>query len=99
MIPKITSLKEAIFKVIKRYDKGFSFLGPEFFEAWKRACGEQLSTKLRPFKLERGILYVYVPNSSWMHELQYLKQDILERLSQEFSSIKVKRLYFCLSKE
>ncbi len=50
-------------------------------EAWNRAVGFQISSKAQPDRLKDGILYVRVATSVWMHELQFMKQDIITKLN------------------
>lgn len=50
-------------------------------DTWNRAVGLQIAAKSQPDRLKDDILYVRVVNSVWMHELQFMKQDILAKLN------------------
>ena len=50
-------------------------------DAWNRAVGFQISSKAQPDRIKDGILYVRVATSVWMHELQFMKQDIIAKLN------------------
>ena len=52
---------------------------------WKNYVGALLAEKSRPLKIDNGILYVGVSNSSWMQELVLLKSRILKRYRQELN--------------
>ena len=46
-------------------------------KAWNQVVGPMIARQTRPDRLSRGILYVKVSTSVWMHQLQLLKEDIL----------------------
>jgi len=50
-------------------------------DAWNRAVGPQIGAKAQPDRLKDDVLYVRVANSVWMHELQFMKQDIISKLN------------------
>jgi predicted nucleic acid-binding Zn ribbon protein len=50
-------------------------------DAWNRAVGPQIGAKAQPDRLRDDVLYVRVANSVWMHELQFMKQDIISKLN------------------
>ena len=50
-------------------------------ELWNRAVGSRISSKAQPDRLRDGVLYVRVATSVWMHELQFMKQDIIAKLN------------------
>ena len=50
-------------------------------DAWNRAVGSQIGSKAQPDRLRNDVLYVRVATSVWMHELQFMKQDIIVKLN------------------
>jgi predicted nucleic acid-binding Zn ribbon protein len=50
-------------------------------DAWNRAVGFQIGSKAQPDRLRDDVLYVRVATSVWMHELQFMKQDIIAKLN------------------
>ncbi len=50
-------------------------------DAWNRAVGPQIGSKAQPDRLRDDVLYVRVTTSVWMHELQFMKQDIIAKLN------------------
>jgi len=50
-------------------------------DAWNRAVGPQIGAKAQPDRLREDVLYVRVANSVWMHELQFMKQEIISKLN------------------
>jgi len=48
-------------------------------KAWNEAVGSMIARQTKPERLVNGTLYVKVSTSIWMHQLQFLKEDILEK--------------------
>jgi len=51
------------------------------FVKWQEIVGEDLREHAQPQKIERGILWLEVENSSWLQEFQYSKMQLLEKLN------------------
>jgi hypothetical protein len=50
---------------------------------WREIVGPSLSDRTWPDGLDRGILWVRVKNSSWLHQLSFLREDLVRRLNRE----------------
>jgi hypothetical protein len=50
---------------------------------WRDIVGDTLAERTWPDGLERGILWVRVKNSSWLHQLSFLRDDLVARLARE----------------
>jgi hypothetical protein len=50
---------------------------------WREIVGETLAQRTWPDGLERGILWVRVKNSSWLHQLSFLRDDLVARLARD----------------
>jgi hypothetical protein len=50
---------------------------------WRAMVGETLADRTFPDGLERGVLWVRVQNSSWLHQLSFLRDDLVARLARE----------------
>jgi predicted nucleic acid-binding Zn ribbon protein len=48
---------------------------------WDEAVGETIAQNARPAVFKGRMLYVNVASSPWIHQLQFLKQDLIERLN------------------
>lgn len=59
------------------------------FLKWQQRATEEVAKHAQPLKIERGVLWLEVENSSWMQQLQYQKLDLLDRLN---GSLRVARL-------
>jgi predicted nucleic acid-binding Zn ribbon protein len=63
-------------------------------DAWNRAVGSQISSKAQPDRLRDDVLYVRVSTSVWMHELQFMKQDIIAKLNGTLEGSPVTQIRF-----
>jgi hypothetical protein len=60
------------------------------FPKWKELVGEEMNEHAQPLKIERGVLWLEVANSSWLQQFQYEKMELLETLNRflRLSSLK-----------
>jgi len=63
-------------------------------DAWNRAAGPQIGAKAQPDRLREEVLYVRVATSVWIHELQFMKQDIISKLNGILGGTKVSQIRF-----
>jgi hypothetical protein len=54
------------------------------FPRWKELVGEEMAEYAQPLKIDRGVLWVEVANSSWLQQLQYEKLELLDILNSCF---------------
>jgi len=53
----------------------------EIKKDWNNLFDEPLSSHLLPYKVSEGQILIYVDSPIWLQELQYLKEDIVKKLS------------------
>ena len=53
---------------------------------WREIVGETLADRTFPDGLERGVLWVRVKNSSWLHQLSFVKDDLLAKIAAELGN-------------
>ena len=54
------------------------------FPRWQELVGEEVSGYAQPLKIEKGVLWLEVVNSSWLQQLQYQKLELLDALNSSF---------------
>ena len=64
------------------------------WELWDRAVGEIIAENARPAAFKGKILLVHVNSSPWLHQLSFLKKDILERINRELGQDLVDEIKF-----
>ena len=51
------------------------------FHLWERAVGEIIAANTKPAAFKDNILLVYVNSSTWLHHLQFLKKEIIQKVN------------------
>ncbi len=59
------------------------YFHPEIWVRWLEITGPEISAHAFPLSLKAKILTVGVVNSTWLHELSFLKNDLLDRITEE----------------
>ena len=51
------------------------------WQYWDEAVGEAIAANAQPAAIKGDLLLVHVTSSAWIHQLQFLKLDIISRLN------------------
>ncbi|NPU86471.1 MAG: DUF721 domain-containing protein [Syntrophaceae bacterium] len=94
--PKLEPLGQIIRKVAKREGLPLQAADLRLLTFWDRTVGPQVAAQTYPEDIRRGILQVRVSSSVWMHQLQFLKEDILRKLQGVMGSDSVKGFRFSI---
>ncbi len=68
------------------------------WQAWDEVVGTTIARNAQPIRLDGERLVVVVRNSSWMHELSYLKNDLLRQLNGWMGRTVISELHFYVGK-
>jgi oligoribonuclease NrnB/cAMP/cGMP phosphodiesterase (DHH superfamily) len=68
------------------------------FPRWREIVGDEVNEYAQPLKIERGVLWLEVANSSWLQQLQYEKLDLLDTLNRNFRLSKLHDIKMVLPK-
>jgi len=66
----------------------------QVFEVWDRIVGEKVSQNAQPSAFKGKLLLVEVNSSVWMHQLQFLKADILQKINESLGEEWVEDIKF-----
>ena len=80
---KPIALGDILPKTIKQQGMERDFFQYKIYALWNKVVGEAIARHAQPTRFAGGILHVVVKHSSWVQELQYMKEDITERLNRE----------------
>jgi len=53
----------------------------QLWQAWPDVVGAPVSENTKPVAVNNRILLVHVSSSAWLHQLQFLKREILAKLN------------------
>jgi hypothetical protein len=76
--------------------RGEPELHPELWARWSFIAGPLIANRALPLSLRKKVLTVVVENSSWLHELSFLKGMLLGRIAEEIGPTKVRDVRFML---
>ena len=94
--PKPEMLGEILQKILKKRNIPHTPKDRRLIDLWKRAVGPQVALQTHPDALRRGTLLVRVSAPVWMHQLQFLKEEILERLREISGDEEIRALQFSI---
>jgi predicted nucleic acid-binding Zn ribbon protein len=64
------------------------------WELWDNAVGETIAKNARPAAFKGKLLLVEVSSSTWMHQLQFLKTEIIAKINNAFGKEAVEEIKF-----
>ncbi|MCP4448808.1 MAG: DUF721 domain-containing protein [Myxococcales bacterium] len=65
---------------------------------WASVVGPRVADRTLPDRLEKGVLWVRVESSTWMHQLNFMKEDIIAKANDLCGEEVVKDLHFHLGR-
>ena len=65
---------------------------------WTALAGERIARRARATGFRDGVLTVEVEGSAWMHELGFLKADLVRRANQHIGAEVVREVRFVLAR-
>ena len=63
-------------------------------DIWDAVVGDKIALRTSPSAIKGGVLKVTVSDHAWLQELQFLKEEIRERLNEALGKESIKNLYF-----
>jgi len=91
---KLQKIGEILERVLKKRGIRIPAEDGRLKDAWNRTVGPMIAVQTCPGQVRGGTLFVKVATSIWMHQLQFLKDDILERLKNQWGEELIERLHF-----
>ena len=61
---------------------------------WDTVVGKEISEHTEPFKISNGTVFVKVNDTTWRNELQYFKNEIIEKLNNKIGKKVVNDIKF-----
>ncbi len=83
-------------KLLKRKKIPLDILDYRISDAWHRAVGPQISAQTTPSKFKNNTLFVNVSTPAWMQQLRFLKQEIMDKVNDEWGKKEIQNIYFTI---
>jgi predicted nucleic acid-binding Zn ribbon protein len=61
---------------------------------WEETVGDEIARNARPAAVKGSTLLVHVSSSTWVHQLQFLKRDLISRLNAGLGQNRVEDIKF-----
>jgi predicted nucleic acid-binding Zn ribbon protein len=87
----IGSILEDVLKSHPRYSEGELV---RVWQMWDSIVGDVISKNAKPAAFKGKILIVHVTSSAWLHQLQFLKSEMMTKLNQSLGNMLVEDLKF-----
>jgi hypothetical protein len=88
------SIGEVLERIFQRLDPPDRRGIYRIWSFWADEVGEAIAARAQPAGYHRGILSVRVTSHAWMQELQFLKEDIRQRLNTRLGREQIRDIYF-----
>ncbi len=87
-------LGEILAKILKKRNIPHASTDRRLLAIWRRAVGPQIASQTHPDSVKRGVLFVRVSAPVWMHQLQFMKEEILCKVNELVSPEEFRNLHF-----
>lgn len=95
---QLEKLGEILEKSLKRLELSGKLTEYGVWPVWNEIVGATIARNAQPEKIRHGTLFVKVSSSTWMQQLQYMKEMISEKLNQSLGREVVKNIFFYVGK-
>ncbi len=93
---KMFSLGSTLSEMLKGLGLYKKYQQHQVWEVWDRAVGPRISAVAQPERINFDTLFVSVSDSMWLHQLNSLQQEFLDKLNGALGSKAIGRIYFRL---
>jgi hypothetical protein len=94
--PKTTPgrVADALRQVVQRIDPDRRLAAYRVWTFWTDEVGPAVAARAEPAAFRDGILSVRVAGAAWMQELQFMKEELRERLNRRLGATVIRDIYF-----
>ena len=80
--------------VLKTYRRESNGELVQVWQVWDDVVGDVIAQNAKPAAFKGKILIVHVSSSTWIHQLQFLKKDMITKLNEAFGKALIDDLKF-----
>ena len=91
---KFEHIGSIIADVLKTYRRESDAELVEVWQVWDEIVGDVIAANARPAAFKGKILLVHVSSSTWIHELQFLKKEMIAKLNDTLGKASIDDLKF-----
>jgi predicted nucleic acid-binding Zn ribbon protein len=90
--------KKALSSVLERYGAAGEVREQRILIQWEKIVGPRVAAHTSPDSLKKGMLWVRVDSSPWLHQLSFLKEEIVAKANQLCDEDLVQEIRFHLGR-
>jgi hypothetical protein len=75
-------LGEILHKILKQRNIPHTSTDRHLVDLWRKAVGPQIAAQTHPDTLKRGSLFIRVSAPVWLHQLQFMKEEIISKMNE-----------------
>jgi len=91
---KFVHISSLIGDVLKKYRLEADAELVQVWRVWDTIVGNVIAQNAKPAAFKGRILLVHVTSSTWLHQLQFLKKDIIDKLNVTLGKTLIEDLKF-----
>jgi predicted nucleic acid-binding Zn ribbon protein len=95
----VEALETILGRMFRRLGLERELAGYRAVEEWARAVGPRVARHTRAIGFHQGVLRVEVEGSAWMHELSFLKHEVIRTLNRELGTHRVRDVRFVVPRK
>ena len=91
---KFVHISSIIGDVLKKYRHETDAELVRVWQVWDTIVGNVIAQNAKPAAFKDRILLVHVTSSTWVHQLQFLKKDLIDKLNDTLGKTLIEDLKF-----
>jgi predicted nucleic acid-binding Zn ribbon protein len=91
---KFSDIGDVLGKVLQQYRPMTDQSLIRVWDLWEETVGASVSANARPAAFKVDVLLVHVSNSTWLHHLRFLENDLIDKLNRALGRNQIKNIRF-----
>ena len=88
------TVADTLRRVLQRIDPDHRLEVYRLWTFWREEVGQAIAARAEPAGFRAGVLSVRVNSAAWMQELQFMKEELRERLNARLGADLIRDIYF-----
>lgn len=93
-MPRVATIADPLRRVLQRIDPDHRLKVYRLWTFWRDEVGAAIAARAEPAGYRAGVLSVRVNSAAWMQELQFMKEEVRERLNTRLGEELIRDIYF-----
>lgn len=95
----VEALSAVLTRLFVRLGLADELQGWRAVEEWSRLVGPRIAQHTRAVGFRQGTLRVEVEGSAWMHELSYLRHELIRKINRELGADRIRDVRFLVPRK